>query len=221
MGRCCGIKKRERNPPAGITIIRDFFEPKALRALEKKLKKLPKAPLGTVDPNAGDTRNIVIRKDPARISETIVTDSASQARLNSMVCTAITEKIQPITRETLTYIEIPHVLYYKKGGKYDKHTDSEQFDPEKNQFYQIKDRHFSFLIYLNDDYEGGNLKFNFLNYMYRPKAGEAVCFPSGHIFTHQSTPVRRGYKMAIATWGIVEEGARIGTPITAKTHIKL
>lgn len=220
-GLCCGIKSQDRDPPKGIGIISDFFEPAALRELAKELRKLPKTPLGTMDPNASDPKNIVIRRDSARVTDTINTDPQTQATLNHMVCSAIKKKIQPLTTDILTHIETPHVLYYKKGGKYDKHTDSEQFDPTRNQFYQVKDRHFSFLIYLNDGYEGGNLKFNFLNYVYRPKAGQAVFFPSGHIFSHQSTPIRRGHKMAIATWGIIEKGIRIGTPVTAATHIKL
>lgn len=51
------------------------------------------------------------------------------------------------------------------------------------------------LIYLNDDYVGGELEFNDLGYTIRPKAGSILFFPSTEI--HTAWPVQQGYKYFI------------------------
>ena len=51
------------------------------------------------------------------------------------------------------------------------------------------------LIYLNDDYVGGELEFNDLGYSIRPKAGSILFFPSTEI--HTALPVQQGYKYFI------------------------
>ena len=73
-------------------------------------------------------------------------------------------------------------------------------DDEHGVFYKVLDRDISLLLYLNDNYEGGKLKFTRLNYTYKPKAGDLVFFPSNHIFTHESTPLTVGVKWAIVSW---------------------
>lgn len=62
-------------------------------------------------------------------------------------------------------------------------------------------------MYLNDDYEGGDLKFriNDENFEYKPKAGDVVVFPSGHpellsdkgIFFHAVGAIRNNPKYFI------------------------
>lgn len=51
------------------------------------------------------------------------------------------------------------------------------------------------LIYLNDDYAGGELEFNDLGYTLSPKAGSILFFPSTEI--HTAWPVQKGYKYFI------------------------
>ena len=51
------------------------------------------------------------------------------------------------------------------------------------------------LIYLNDDYLGGELHFDDLGYSLRPKAGSILFFPSTEI--HTAWPISKGYKYFI------------------------
>jgi len=51
------------------------------------------------------------------------------------------------------------------------------------------------LIYLNDDYVGGELRFDDLGYSLRPKAGSILFFPSTEI--HTAWPISKGYKYFI------------------------
>jgi predicted 2-oxoglutarate/Fe(II)-dependent dioxygenase YbiX len=56
----------------------------------------------------------------------------------------------------------------------------------------------SAVIYLNDDYEGGELQFPRLdNLVYKPKAGDIAVFPSNYIYEHASLPIKSGIKYCV------------------------
>jgi hypothetical protein len=61
-------------------------------------------------------------------------------------------------------------------------------------------RYASAVAYLNDNYEGGELYFQDLNFTYQPVAGDVVIFPSGAPFRHEAKPVISGIKYSIANW---------------------
>lgn len=56
----------------------------------------------------------------------------------------------------------------------------------------------SAVIYINDDYEGGDLKFPRLdNLVYKPKVGDIAIFPSNYIYEHASLPMESGTKYCV------------------------
>jgi hypothetical protein len=57
----------------------------------------------------------------------------------------------------------------------------------------------SSVAYLNDDYEGGELYFPFLDVTYKPEAGDIVMFPSTYIYAHAAKPVTSGIKYSAVT----------------------
>lgn len=57
----------------------------------------------------------------------------------------------------------------------------------------------SSVMYLNDDYEGGELWFPFLDMTFKPSYGDIVFFPSTYIYAHASKPVTSGTKYAAVT----------------------
>lgn len=57
----------------------------------------------------------------------------------------------------------------------------------------------SSVMYLNDDYEGGELEFTKLGIKIKPEAGDIVVFPSTYIYTHASLPVISGIKYSAVT----------------------
>ena len=61
-------------------------------------------------------------------------------------------------------------------------------------------RWISAILYLNSDYEGGELEFVAFNEKYKPKAGTLVIFPSNYAYRHIAHPVTKGTKYAIVTW---------------------
>jgi len=56
----------------------------------------------------------------------------------------------------------------------------------------------SAVIYINDDYEGGEIKFPRLdNYVHKPKVGDIAIFPSNYIYEHASLPMKTGTKYCV------------------------
>jgi hypothetical protein len=56
----------------------------------------------------------------------------------------------------------------------------------------------SAVIYINDDYVGGDLKFPRLdNLVYKPRVGDIAVFPSNYIYEHASLPMESGTKYCV------------------------
>jgi hypothetical protein len=82
-------------------------------------------------------------------------------------------------------------LKYEQGQKYVKDSDWDTACPTRT---------ISVLIYLNDNFEGGELDFPFHGVRITPQAGTMVMFPSSFAYTHEALPVQSGTKYAIVTW---------------------
>jgi hypothetical protein len=54
-------------------------------------------------------------------------------------------------------------------------------------------------MYLNDDYEGGELYFPHFDYTYVPQYGDIVLFPSSWLFAHAALVVKSGIKYSAVT----------------------
>jgi predicted 2-oxoglutarate/Fe(II)-dependent dioxygenase YbiX len=87
------------------------------------------------------------------------------------------------------------LLRYGPGQGYSEHVDSM---PGSSSIYG--QRLLSAVLYLNDDFEGGELHFSRQGLTYNPEAGSLVVFPSNFCFPHSSQPVLKGNKYAVVTW---------------------
>jgi Rps23 Pro-64 3,4-dihydroxylase Tpa1-like proline 4-hydroxylase len=86
-------------------------------------------------------------------------------------------------------------IKYTPGGFYAPHID------QITQFNKTQPiRLLSIVLYLNDDFEGGETEFFFQKYKVKPKAGRIVVFPASLTHPHQGCPVVSGTKYVIATW---------------------
>lgn len=86
------------------------------------------------------------------------------------------------------------LLRYKKGQHYGFHTDQH---PSSDVYSK---RQVSIIIYLNDNFEGGETCFKHQNFKIKPVANSALVFPSGFCYPHASLPVEDGIKYCIVTW---------------------
>jgi predicted 2-oxoglutarate/Fe(II)-dependent dioxygenase YbiX len=106
--------------------------------------------------------------------------------------------------------EPSQILHYGVGGHYIPHVDSETLykdDGGLELWEKTLDRDLSFVYFLNDDFDGGELFFPALDLVIQPEEGMLVCFPSDHNFIHGVHPVITGHRYTIVTWARV-----VGTP---------
>lgn len=82
------------------------------------------------------------------------------------------------------------LLKYSSGEEYKFHYDG---DTESK-------RSISVLIYLNDDYVGGEIEFPNFKVKIKPKSGTLILFPSNYAYGHIAHPVESGTKYVIVTW---------------------
>ena len=82
------------------------------------------------------------------------------------------------------------MIKYNVGDAYPKHYDG----PTR------LGRHISAILYLNDDYEGGELYFPLFDITIKPMKGMLILFPSNYAYQHEALPVTAGTKYAIVTW---------------------
>ena len=78
---------------------------------------------------------------------------------------------------------------YDENDYYDWHVD----------IVPNEDYVFSYLLYLNDDFEGGDTLFLDDNIRVRPKTGSILCFPVNLQMVHKGCPVKKGSKKVIWT----------------------
>lgn len=82
------------------------------------------------------------------------------------------------------------ILKYSLGQTFSEHTDE---IPENK-------RTVSTILYLNDDYEGGELRFTRFGLTYKPTRGDYIVFPSMWSYSHVAQGVTRGTKYAIVSF---------------------
>lgn len=108
------------------------------------------------------------------------------------------------------YLEDWIFIKYKEGGEYKEHPDFvdedltyAEDDMKKNGGLRLK----TVLIYLNDDFEGGETFFPFIDLKIKPKTGKLVIWENilgnlkKNIYSiHAGLPVSKGTKYLILTW---------------------
>jgi hypothetical protein len=96
--------------------------------------------------------------------------------------------------------------------EYCKHYDVELWDHDRDRamiyepgcfFGQHKDdtlkvyRRVSTVYYVNDDYDGGEITFPYINITIKPKANQFLIFPSSYLFMHSVSKVEKFRRLAI------------------------
>ena len=93
---------------------------------------------------------------------------------------------------------------YPKGGHYNWHVDGLGLEPisaHGNEFLDGKVRKISFVLWLNDDFEGGDFEFHSAHIkggVIKLKQGTIVLFPSWVM--HRVKPVKKGTRYSAVSW---------------------
>jgi hypothetical protein len=92
--------------------------------------------------------------------------------------------------EQIQFREGFNLLRYQTGQEYNAHYDGGT----------STGRAISPILYLNDDYTGGEIEFVNQKITIKPKSGDFLIFPANFAFSHIAHPVKMGTKYAIVTW---------------------
>ena len=99
----------------------------------------------------------------------------------------------PGAPNTISHREDLRIIQYEAGQHYGHHHDQGTVRIREEYHREI-----SVILYLTDDFEGGETCFIDCNL--RPKKGQAIIFPANWCFVHQGNPVIKGRKRILVTW---------------------
>ena len=85
-----------------------------------------------------------------------------------------------------------HIIKWPVGPGMEDHIDDEAY--ERNHY------HIASLIYLNDDFEGGELYFPKQGITLKPKAGDLVAFPGNKNYPHGVSEIFSGERYTAPSW---------------------
>jgi len=128
-------------------------------------------------------------------------------QLRDLITNVVNDIINPFYQFEIRGYEDPQLLRYGVGGMYEPHIDGEGIwmnSDGSKVWRKTVDRDISLVLYLNDDFEGGEFVFPDLHMKLSPKAGLLLCFPSSHHYRHGVLPVTKGERFAMVTWMTVK-----------------
>lgn len=201
--RCCGSSQPDRKPPAGVVVEEDFLTASECGTIVAVARQQNSERLKLLDRDNSTAQKVVRRYDDNRITRT-VDMTEHQRMLDEPALRAIKTRIEPQMDCRIDWFEQPHILQYEPGGFYSCHADSESLNESSNLWERVLDRDVSMLLYLDDDYEGGELVFPNFDFTLRPRSGMLVFFPSDSRYRHAALPVTAGMRHAIVSWMSLE-----------------
>lgn len=135
----------------------------------------------------------------------IVDMGGSEQSVIELVRHVYAKELEPFYNCKLRTMETPQILRYTKGSCYYPHADADVVDRETMKWKRAVDRDYSLLIYLDQNYEGGELIFPNFDFKLRPQAGMMVAFPSDFRYLHGAMPVLSGVRHAIVSWCAIKK----------------
>jgi hypothetical protein len=111
---------------------------------------------------------------------------------NQMYILLLASTIPYARKHDIEYLEHEeyNMLRYTGGQEYKAHADGTT----------ATGRAVSAIVYLNNDYRGGEVEFVNFGIKIKPEPGMLLLFPSTYPYTHIAHPVNSGTKYAIVTW---------------------
>jgi len=104
--------------------------------------------------------------------------------------THYSEVIYPFAKNNIKSREYSiHLLKYGVGGHLPAHQDQ-----------GVSTRVLSSVMYLNDNYDGGEIEFSQSGVKIKPEAGSIIFFPSNFLYVHEVHPITAGFRYSMPHW---------------------
>mgnify|MGYP003661599700 FL=1 len=172
-----------------------YIEPKVIPDFltEDEIEYIKKESIDKLKPSMTGDKNPVIRLD-GRKSESAWFDDPDDPIINNIMRKCISHVDKPIG-----HCGILQVVRYKSGGFYKHHQDCMNF-------YQ-NPRMYTFIMALNDDYEGGETSFSNLDIKFKLKKGDCLFFHTldnyedfTSLALHGGDTIKSGEKWICTIW---------------------
>lgn len=178
-----------------------------LKFLMDYVSDTPAIPTGVFSPERWREGKIPEKVDKTiRDAKSVDIDSIIP-ELRDLLGNVIYGLINPYYQFKIRDSEPPQLLRYDVGGHYKQHYDgvARWKNPDGSVMWKKSvDRDLSCVIFLNDDFEGGEFVFPDLRIRIRPEPGLMVCFPSTEYYLHKVEPVTKGIRYSLVTWMTVQ-----------------
>ncbi len=195
--------------PPGVLVVHNFLTPEQCRRIVGECGALT-GQAGRVLESEADG-GVASRKVDSRKVEDLSTDRLT-VDIDALGRTAYSLYVARHFARPIEWFEKPKILRYREGGEYYAHADAYNWQAEEKRWRRVTNRDFSLLIYLNEDFEGGELEFKYLNCKIAPKQGLLVAFPSDWRYAHAALPVTRGVKHTIVSFAAAKDSPRVDRP---------
>ena len=196
------------NPLSYILIRPNVINEYGLKELRQHIEQTNKTDLSVFDPyksNETGGKEWIVNK---KVRDTQHVEAGPTfPKIIDLFRNIVREIINPFYDIEILESEVPQILSYGIGGHYSPHVDGESLwkTPDGDLIWKKStDRDLSMVLYLNDDYEGGDFVFPELKVRVRPEPGMLVCFPSNHHYRHGVEPVTKGQRYSIVCWATVK-----------------
>lgn len=148
-----------------------------------------------------DRLNVLLNKikdDDYRFRST--SPRSFETEKNSELSIFLSNELKPYINDYFkdynTYMENDRgfvVLKYSKNMRLGGHAD------DHLKFNGVTSR-MSLVFYVNDNYEGGDIRFNNFDMSIQPKANQLIIFPSSYLFFHRIAKVSSGERLIISNF---------------------
>lgn len=197
-----------------ILVQRDAVPKETIKKILKYSVPAKKMERAVFDYNTADDENNhwIVDHNFRKVQAVKKHSKAFTDMLIGMYKNLVLDLINPYYGFKIQGLEKPQVLCYGPGGHYKPHVDAEAMytDPDGSIVWKkVMNRDLSTLLYLNDNFEGGDLVFPDFGIRIRPEPGLFVAFPSTHHFEHGVEPIVSGNRYTVVNWMTVEGFDRI------------
>jgi len=152
-----------------------------------------------------DNTNNNSNKMPWETSDTINPATIKDANIKNIIIKNVKILTEIVSKDfnEQVYPHFTDIVLWRKGKKMAMHTDDASNHTDKKLGEPFAPRHYSAVVYINDNYTGGQT-FISLNenetYYSNPKAGSVLIFTSDEKCPHGVTEVTDGNRVTLPTW---------------------
>lgn len=188
------------DPKLGVLIYRNMLhkDMDLVNRLEASIGDSKTAPFMWMDALVGDSEKMPDYRDCVDCK---LSDSHMQIIPNEMIDlkNIYFETVEKLNACLAHYQSIYNInMQYREAINYVRYKEGQHFQVHSDHGFSYNCT-LSSVMYLNDEYEGGELWFPYLDITLKPSYGDIVLFPSTFIYAHASKKVISGTKYAAVT----------------------